>query len=200
MQDPTEADRQEILTGPGDTRLENRASGNRRPRQKSNKTLLIAGSALIAVLVAGGAGYMLASNPFGSAQQGGGPATSQSADANQDQGGDDDATAGDVTADSPADSPGDDRTGEAPEDDGSMGDVAAGVPDGGDQPGTGDRAGDTTGNTGTDSAKTGTNKKPATTSPTKSPQSSGAGTPSEADSPADGPGGLVPGQCSKSGC
>ncbi|MEU8396516.1 hypothetical protein AB0C28_15115 [Nonomuraea sp. NPDC048892] len=196
MQDPTEADRQEILTGPGDTRLENRASGNRRPRQKSNKTLLIAGSALIAVLVAGGAGYMLASNPFGSAQQGGGPATSQSADANQDQGGDDDATAGD----SPADSPGDDRTGEAPEDDGSMGDVAAGVPDGGDQPGTGDRAGDTTGNTGTDSAKTGTNKKPATTSPTKSPQSSGAGTPSEADSPADGPGGLVPGQCSKSGC
>ncbi|MFC5825488.1 hypothetical protein [Nonomuraea insulae] len=187
MQDPTETDRQEILSGPGDTRLatRNRRSENRATK-KSQKTLFIVASALVAVLAAGGVGYMLAANPGETAQQGGRPAPAQSTGGADDLQGDD-ATMGDAATDAPTD-------GRPAADDGSMGDVA--------DPGSGgDPAADTgtdTARTGTDTAKTGNGKKPATTPPTKVPQSSGNDTP--ADSPADGPGGMVNGQCATSGC
>ncbi|MEV4177646.1 hypothetical protein [Nonomuraea sp. NPDC049709] len=187
MHDPIEADRQEILTGPGDIHP---ASRNRPPRKraKSNqKTILIAASALVAVLAAGGTGYLLASDSGQAAQQSGGrPAPSQSV-AGEDLGGDD-ATMGDVTTDSPEDG----LPTDAP-DDGSMGDVA--------DPGNGVSEPVDQGSTGSDSSdgttRTGTGKKPATTSPTKSPQSAGD---APVDTPADGPAGEVSGQCSKSGC
>lgn len=192
MQDPTETDRQEILSGPGDNRLatRNRRSENKAPK-KSQKTLFIVASALVAVLAAGGVGYMLAANPGETTQQGGRPAPAQSTGGADDLQGDD-ATMGDAATDSP----GDGRP--AGDDDGTMGDVA--------DPGSGgDPAADTgtdSTRTGTDSTKTGNGKKPATTPPTKVPQSSGNDTPADppADSPADGPAGTVNGQCATSGC
>ncbi|WP_188196436.1 hypothetical protein [Nonomuraea sp. SYSU D8015] len=189
MHDPTEPDRQEILSGPGDVRLAEK-SESRRPRAPKNtkKTIVIAASALAAVLAAGGVGYMLAAGPTAPATQdaGGRPAPSESAaiDPNFQ---DDDATMGDVTTDAPED---------GLPDDGSMGDPAA-------DPGPGDPAADT-GSRGSDpepgtgpsrgTAQTGDSKKPATSSPTAPPQSSAG------DNPADGPAGEVTGQCAASGC
>ncbi|MFI7125398.1 hypothetical protein ACIBQ1_06860 [Nonomuraea sp. NPDC050153] len=183
MRDPIEPDRPEILSGPGDTRLADK------PPKSAKKTVAIAAAALVAVLAAGGVGYLLAANPAGTVQPGGArPAPSQTAGGDEDLGGDDDATMGDVTADAPED-------GDAPvdtPDDGSMGDAAPDL-------GTGDEP---TGDAGSDSAKGG--KRPATTSPAKPGPTDSAPTkpaqPDEGDNPADGPAGEVSGQCSKSGC
>ncbi|HEX4813998.1 MAG TPA: hypothetical protein VFV66_14735, partial [Nonomuraea sp.] len=65
MQDPTEPDRPEILSGPGDVRLAEKSAGRsaRSPGGKSKaKIIVIAAAALVAVLAAGGVGYLLASD------------------------------------------------------------------------------------------------------------------------------------------
>jgi hypothetical protein len=185
MQDPMEPDRQEILSGPGDVRLASRSANTRANGPKSNKkTLIIAASALVAVLAAGGAGYLLAGNPTGTTPQGGGrPATSQSAGADE-QLQRNDPTTGDAAPDKGG------LSTDAP-DDGSMGDAVTDPGDGSGEPAD-------TGSTGTDSSpgtpQTNNGKKPATTSPTKPAQSS------TGDVPANGPAGEVIGQCAKSGC
>ncbi|RVX38150.1 hypothetical protein EDD27_0443 [Nonomuraea polychroma] len=186
MQDPSEPDRHEILSGPGDVRLAQRSDGRgAEPPKNKKKTIAIAASALVAVLAAGGVGYMLAANPTTPAtQQGnGGPATSQSADPNV-QG--DDATVGDVATDAP--------NNDLP-DDGSMGDADTDTGTGGDP------VADTGSDTGSDSStgsrgtQTGTGgQRPSTSSPTKAPQEPAA------DNPADGPAGELSGQCATSGC
>ncbi|MFI6734497.1 hypothetical protein ACIBI9_16335 [Nonomuraea sp. NPDC050451] len=177
MRDPIEPDRHEILSGPGDTRLADK------PPKSTKKTIAIAASALVAVLAAGGVGYMLAANPAGTVQPGGArPAPAQSTAGNEDLGGDDDATMGDATTDAPED----DTAADAP-DDGSMGDAAPDL-------GTGDEPTDSK---GSESSKGG--KRPATTSPTKS-ATAGPAQPADGDNPADGPAGELSGQCSKSGC
>ncbi|MEV4012056.1 hypothetical protein AB0J35_16260 [Nonomuraea angiospora] len=177
MRDPIEPDRHEILSGPGDARLADK------PPKSTKKTIAIAASALVAVLAAGGVGYMLAANPAGTVQPGGArPAPAQSTAGNEDLGGDD-ATMGDVTTDAPDG----DTAADAP-DDGSMGDAAPDLGTG-DEPTGSDR--------GTDSATGG--KRPATTSPTRSATTNPA-QPSDGDNPADGPAGELSGQCSKSGC
>ncbi|MEW1836617.1 hypothetical protein AB0392_01500 [Nonomuraea angiospora] len=177
MRDPIEPDRHEILSGPGDTRLADK------PPKSTKKTIAIAASALVAVLAAGGVGYLLAANPAGTVQPGGArPAATQSTAGNEDLGGDD-ATMGDVTTDAPE---GDPAAG-AP-DDGSMGDAAPDLGTG-DEPTGSDR--------GTDSATGG--KRPATTSPAK-PAPTKSAQPADVDNPADGPAGELSGQCSKSGC
>ncbi|MBB5778440.1 hypothetical protein [Nonomuraea jabiensis] len=181
MRDPIEPDRQEILSGPGDTRLAEK------PRKGTKKTIAIAASALVAVLAAGGVGYMLAANPTGTAQPGGArPAPAQSTAGSEDLG-DDDATMGDVTTDAPEGDPAAGAPDDAP-DDGSMGDAAPDLGTG-DEPTGSDR--------GTDSAPGG--KRPATTSPAK-PGPTKSAQPSDGDNPADGPAGELSGQCSKSGC
>jgi hypothetical protein len=179
MRDPIEPDRHEILSGPGDTRLADK------PPKNTKKTIAIAASALVAVLAAGGVGYMLAADPV---QPGGArPAPAQSTGGNEDLGGDD-ATMGDVTTDAPE---GDPAAG-AP-DDGSMGDAAPDLGTG-DEPTGSDR--------GTDSATGG--KRPATTSPAKPAPTTSApanpAQPADGDNPADGPAGELSGQCAKSGC
>ncbi|TMS00092.1 hypothetical protein [Nonomuraea basaltis] len=190
MQDPTEPDRQEILSGPGDVRLaqrDSRPSG--KPPKNQKKIIVIAASVLVGLLAAGGAGYMLAANPATPATQEGGdrPAPSQSA-ADDENFQDDDATMGDVTTDAPKD----DQPG-----DGTVRDAAPDTDTGGDPaPDPGSTGADSS--TGTDSsrgtAQTGNGTKPATSSPTKPPQSD------EGDTPADGPAGEVIGQCASSGC
>ncbi|MGP3957277.1 hypothetical protein ACTWPT_14850 [Nonomuraea sp. 3N208] len=185
MQDPSEPDRPEILSGPGDVRLAQRSDGRGAEPSKNNKKIIaIAASALVAVLAAGGIGYMLAANPTPATQQGtGGPAPSQSAGPNLQ---DDDATMGDVATDAPKD---------GLPDDGSMGDADTDTGTGGDPTGS-DTGSDTS--TGSDPSRgttqTGTGQRPSTSSPTKPPQAP------EADTPADGPAGEVSGQCSASGC
>ncbi|MER5998545.1 hypothetical protein ABT120_08240 [Nonomuraea angiospora] len=178
MRDPIEPDHHEILSGPGDTRSADK------PPKSTKKTIAIAASALVAVLAAGGVGYMLAANPAGTVQPGGArPAPAQSTAGNDDLGGDDDATMGDVTTDAPDGAP----------DDGSVGDAAPDL-------GTGDEPTGSDG--GTDSSTGG--KRPATTSPAKPGPTKSAPTksaqPSDGDNPADGPAGELSGQCSKSGC
>ncbi|MFF4617305.1 hypothetical protein [Nonomuraea jabiensis] len=180
MRDPIEPDRQEILSGPGDTRLAEK------PQKSTKKTIAIAASALVAVLAAGGVGYMLAANPAGTVQPGGArPAPAQSTAGNEDLGGDD-ATMGDVTTDAPES----DTAADAP-DDGSMGDAAPDLGTG-DEPTGSDR--------GTDSATGG--KRPATTSPAEPAPTAATkpAQPSDGDNPADGPAGELSGQCAKSGC
>ncbi|MFI9837925.1 hypothetical protein ACIHFD_12880 [Nonomuraea sp. NPDC051941] len=178
MRDPIEPDRHEILSGPGDTRSADK------PPKRTKKTIAIAASALVAVLAAGGVGYMLAANPAGTVQPGGArPAPAQSTAGNDDLGGDDDATMGDVTTDAPEGDP----AADAP-DDGSVGDAAPDLGTG-DEPTGSDR--------GTDSSTGG--KRPATTSPAK-PGPTKSAQPSDGDNPADGPAGELSGQCSKSGC
>lgn len=180
MHDPTEPDRHEILSGPGHpTRA-----------RKSNKKTLIITASLVGAIVAGGAGYALAANPFQSTRQeqgGAQPAPSQSGGADDEVfEADEDATMGDVTTDAP-DAP--DDGGLPADDDATMGDA---VTDDGDSGSTGSSGSDgSTGSRGT--AQTGTGKKP-TTSPTKAP-----GQPA-ADNPADGPAGELSGQCAKNGC
>ncbi|GAB2912570.1 hypothetical protein ACFMQL_23700 [Nonomuraea fastidiosa] len=195
MQDPNQADRQEILSGPGDARRDelNRPRRNRSTKNHKKATILAA-SALVALIAAGGAGYLLANaNGEVAPQNGARPQTSQSAA--DDLQGDDEATMGDVNADEAAGDGAKDRAADAPADDG-VGDVAdPGV--GGDP--SGDRSGSENVATsrGESGNKASDGKKPAS-SPTKAPQSAGDG--GQSDSPADGPAGLVPGQCSKSGC
>ncbi|WP_327584452.1 hypothetical protein OHA25_53145 [Nonomuraea sp. NBC_00507] len=188
MQDPSEPDRPEILSGPGDVRLAQRSDGRGAEPPKNNKKIIaIAASALVAVLAAGGVGYMLAANPTTPAtQQGtGGPAASQSADPNFQ---DEDATMGDVATDAPKD---------GLPDDGSMGDADADTDTGTGGDPAADTGGDT-GSTGSDPSRgttqTGTGQRPSTSSPTKAPQAP------EGDTPADGPAGEVVGQCATSGC
>ncbi|MGN9838042.1 hypothetical protein ACTMTI_07960 [Nonomuraea sp. H19] len=178
MQDPNESDRQEILTGPGDVRLAQRnATPGHKSSKNTKKTAVIAAAVLAAVLAAGGAGYMLAANPGTPATQDGSgrPAPSQSAGGDETFQ-DDDATMGDAATDAP--------------EDGSMGDAKTDTD-------TGAGPADP-GPTGTDSsrgtAQTGTGKNPATSSPTKPPQSP------VGDNPADGPAGEVGGQCATGGC
>ncbi|MER6581480.1 hypothetical protein [Nonomuraea sp. NPDC001023] len=182
MHDPTEPDRQEILSGPGPSP---------RPPGKSRKTAVIAAFALVGVLAAGGAGYLLAAKPGQSAQQEQGsgrpsPATSVGDEVFE---ADEDATMGDATTDAPTDAPTatDDGLPADGSDDSAMGDAVTdtgGGPDPADKGSTGsDRAGDTT--------RTGTGKKPGT--PTMAPQPEG-------DLPADGPAGELSGQCAKNGC
>ncbi|QFY07152.1 hypothetical protein GBF35_11045 [Nonomuraea phyllanthi] len=185
MQDPIEPDRHETLYGPGDTRLAagNATSTGKRQKKNTKKTTFIAASALVAVLAAGGVGYMLAANPSEAAQPGGGnPVPSQSVAGNDDPGGED-ATMGDATVD---DSDGDTSTGTG--NDGTMGDAVT------DQGSGGDNTAGTGSNPDRGTAQTNNHKTPSKSSPTKAPQSS------DADTPADGPAGLVNGQCATSGC
>ena len=200
MQDPNQADRQEILSGPGDARLD----GSNRPRRNRStknhkKATILAASALVALIAAGGAGYLLASaNGEIAPQNGARPQTSQSAA--DDLQGDDEATMGDADADKPAGDGAKDRAADAPADDG-VGDVAD--PNVGGDP-SGDRSGSenvtaSRGDSGNnDSGNKSTNGKKPASSPTKAPQSAGNG--SDSDNPADGPAGLVPGQCAADGC
>ncbi|MED7926455.1 hypothetical protein SMD20_19525 [Nonomuraea sp. LP-02] len=188
MQDPTSPDRPEILSGPGDSRPANRGRGAAR-QKKTKKTAAIAAGVLVALIAAGGAGYVVASGDSTPAtqQEAGRPGPSQGTggdDSAQDDLKDDlqddaadDATMGDARTDAPDD---------GLPDDGSMGDAAT---DSGSTGTTTSR--DSSAGAGT--KQTGDGKK-STTSPTKAPQSS------EADNPADGPGGLVSGQCATSGC
>ncbi|MGW0197548.1 hypothetical protein [Nonomuraea sp. NPDC003201] len=188
MRDPIEPDRHEILSGPGDTRSADK------PPKNTKKTIAIAASALVAVLAAGGVGYMLAADPAGTVQPGGArPAPAQSTAGNEDLGGDDDATMGDVTTDATmgdvtTDAPEGDPAADGAPDDGSVGDSAPDLGTG-DEPTGSDR--------GTDSSTGG--KRPATTSPAK-PGPTKSAQPSDGDNPADGPAGELSGQCSKSGC
>ncbi|GAA3139154.1 hypothetical protein [Nonomuraea salmonea] len=134
MQDPNQADRQEILSGPGDARLDPRNRPQRNRSTKNNKkATILAASALVALLAAGGAGYLLAGNDGEAAQSGAGPQTSQSP--GDDLQGDDDATMGDVTTDEPGDGA-KDQAADAPVDDGGVGDVADPGTGGGDPAGT----------------------------------------------------------------
>ncbi|MEU8248522.1 hypothetical protein [Nonomuraea sp. NPDC048916] len=175
MQDPTEPDRQEILTGPGDE--------PRSPRK--NRTLVIAASALVALLAAGGIGYGLAGNDPAQVGQPVQPAPAQSDGEGQAK--EDDAT-GDATTDVPQDGTasdaGTDTGGDTGGDSGTRTDANT-VDEPADQGSAG---------TGTKrSTNVGTGKKP-TSSPTAPAEDE------PADNPADGPGGLVSGQCAKSGC
>ncbi|MEV6030325.1 hypothetical protein AB0L65_04210 [Nonomuraea sp. NPDC052116] len=186
MRDPIEPDRHEILSGPGDTHPADK------PPKSTKKTVAIAASALVAVLAAGGVGYMLAANPAGTVQPGGArPAPAQSTAGNEDLGGDD-ATMGDVTTDAPEGDPAADAPDAAP-DDGGVGDAAPDLgtgdePTGGKRPAT------------TSPAKPGPTKSaPTKSAPTKSAPTKSA-QPADGDNPADGPAGELSGQCSKSGC
>ncbi|MCK2219863.1 isocitrate lyase/phosphoenolpyruvate mutase family protein [Actinomadura sp. ATCC 31491] len=78
------------------------------------------------------------------------------------------------------------------DDEATMGDAATDPGGGGDPAGTGDSDGGTSTGRDQGATRTGDGKKP--TSPAKAPQSPAA------DNPADGPGGLVAGQCATSGC
>ncbi|NBE96974.1 MULTISPECIES: hypothetical protein [unclassified Nonomuraea] len=185
MQGSREPDHQEILSGPGDTRSSSRnGPSGHKPSKNSKKIAIIAAAAALGFVAAAGGGYLLAGNPADPAQPGGAqPVPSQSAGGDQELQGDDDATMGDAKTDAPDDNL---PTGD---DDGSMGDVAT---DGDGGPGNEDTG--TTGRNPSDGAKqTNSGKKPATTSPSKPPQDEG-------DTPADGPAGLVNGQCAKGGC
>ncbi|MEU8144723.1 hypothetical protein [Nonomuraea sp. NPDC048901] len=185
MQDPMEPDRQEILTGPGDM-----PRPARKARSTDNKkTVVIAASALVAVLAAGGIGFALAggpaqpTTPAGQAGQ-----SSQAATADELQQ-DEEASMGDAKTDAP--------------DAGTPSDVAdepltdTGATDTGNTDNTGkaDKGLDK-GSAGTDSRTTPPtqNGKKPTSAPTKPAQESAG------ESPADGPAGQVIGQCSKSGC
>ncbi|MEU1728050.1 hypothetical protein [Nonomuraea sp. NPDC005692] len=176
MHDPTETDRQEILSGPGPSP---------RPPGKSRKTAIIAASALVGVLAAGGAGYLLAAKPGPSAQQEQGsgrpsPATSAGDEVFE---ADEEATMGDATTDAPDDGLPTDGS-----DDSAMGDAVTDTGGGSDPADKGSTGSDGTGGT----TQTGTGKKPGTPS-TKAPQPEG-------DNPADGPAGELTGQCAKNGC
>ncbi|RSN12899.1 hypothetical protein DMB42_12035 [Nonomuraea sp. WAC 01424] len=177
MHDPTEPDRQEILSGPGPSR---RAPGRNR------KTVLIVASALVGVLAAGGAGYLLAAKPGQGTQQEQGAGRPSPARSGGDEvfDADEEATMGDATTDAPDDASTDDGLPTDGSDDSAMGDA---VTDGGSDPAA-------KGSTGSDggTTQTGTGKKPTT--PSKAPQQP------DADLPADGPAGELSGQCAKSGC
>ncbi|MEO3883987.1 hypothetical protein [Nonomuraea sp. B5E05] len=147
---------------------------------------MIVASVAVALVAAAGGGYFLAGNPADPAQPGGAqPGPSQSVGGDEELQGDDDATMGDAKTDAPDDNL---PTGE---DDGSMGDART------DNDGEGGPGNHDTGSTGSNPSdgtkQTSTGKKPATTSPSKPAQD-------EADSPADGPAGLVNGQCATGGC
>ncbi|MEV3986687.1 hypothetical protein ACIBQ6_24120 [Nonomuraea sp. NPDC049655] len=179
MHDPTETDRQEILSGPG---------SSPRPPGKSRKTAVIAAFALVGVLAAGGAGYLLAAKPGQSTQQEQGsgrpsPATSAGDEVFE---ADEDATMGDATTDAPDDGLPTDGS-----DDSAMGDAVTDTGGGSDPADKGSTGSDGTGGTG-GTTQTGTGKKPGTPS-AKAPQPDG-------DNPADGPAGVLSGQCAKSGC
>ncbi|MEV0591022.1 hypothetical protein [Nonomuraea cavernae] len=175
MQDPTEPDRQEILTGPGDA--------PRSPRKR--KTLVLAASALVAALAAGGVGYTLAGNTPAQVGQSVQPAPAQSTGQAPEEGQDtDDGATGDATTDVPQDGTASDAATDTGADTG-------GRPDAGPADEPADR-----GSAGTDakrSTNVGTGKKP-----TSSPSAPVEEEP--ADNPADGPAGLVGGECAKSGC
>ncbi|MBT2229590.1 hypothetical protein [Nonomuraea sp. NEAU-A123] len=182
MQDPMEPDRQEILTGPGDMP---RPARNGRSATKK-KTVIVAASALVAVLAAGGIGFALAGGPGGPAQPA--PSTGQAGQASPTQ------TAADEPLDEEA-SMGDAKT-DAPDEGLSSDEPAADMGDAVTDP---DTSTDTDkGAAGTDSRTTATppakNGKKPTSSPTK-PAQEPAG-----DNPADGPAGEVIGQCAKTGC
>jgi hypothetical protein len=188
MHDPTEQDRPEILAGPGDVRLAEKHAGRSARPPKNKKTIAIAASVLVAVLAAGGAGYLLAASPSTPATQesGGRPAPSQSVGGDEALQ-DDDATVGDVATDAPENGLPDGGTGDTSADTGGDAEPAADTGATGTDPAT-----------GTDTARgteqTGNGKNPAMSSPAK-PRQTPAG-----DNPADGPAGEVTGQCAKSGC
>ncbi|GGO66078.1 hypothetical protein [Nonomuraea cavernae] len=178
MQDPTEPDRQEILTGPGD------APGSPRKR----KPLVLAASALVAVLAAGGVGYALAGNT--PAQVGQSVQPPSTGDAPEEVPDADDGATGDATTDVPQDGTASDADTDTGADTGTRPDTGS-RPDAGPADEPADR-----GSAGTDakrSTNVGTGKKP--TSPPSAPVED-----DPADNPADGPAGLVSGECAKSGC
>ncbi|WP_157247913.1 hypothetical protein [Nonomuraea typhae] len=180
MHHPTEPDKPEILTGPGD---EPRAA---RRTRKWNKTAVIAASALVAALVAGGAGFFLADRgerPAGGAQTGQQPEPQKSDPRLADE---EDATVGDVTEEAPQDGSAEENP---PQDA-----VQDPVPEGDAQepgprdPGPQTPAKPNPGKPATDRPDSG---KPTTPKP---------GTAPPADNPADGPAGELSGQCAESGC
>ncbi|MFI7443937.1 hypothetical protein [Nonomuraea indica] len=188
MHDPTEPDRQEILTGPGD---ESRARRTR--KQASKKTVLIAATALVGVLAAGGIGFSLAGadpvQPGPATQQGQSPGTAEGP--GEDLGDDGDATMGDAVTEEPG---GDTPAEGGPDDTASDGDTPRGDPGGVDDDGTGSR----TGAAGTDSKSTSESRNTNVSKPSASPaEDTGE---DSGDGAADGPAGEVAGQCAKSGC
>ncbi|MFC0865776.1 hypothetical protein ACFHYQ_26100 [Sphaerimonospora cavernae] len=171
--------RSETLSGPAD---------DSSPVNK--KTLVIAASALVAVLAAGGVGFAVLS---GSDDPARGPAPA--APAASEQAGADQSSADQSSADQPGGEGGDQA--QAP---GGAGDTE-GSGGGGASGGAGTRT-DKSGATGDGAAS-----KPRDTGKNRADQNkegSGSGsTGSAADdagSPADGPAGLIPGECAKSGC
>ncbi|MCA2221558.1 hypothetical protein [Nonomuraea aurantiaca] len=177
MQDPMEPDRQEILTGPGDM-----PRPARKARSTTNKkTVVIAASALVAVLAAGGIGFALAGGPAQPAPPG---QSSQATTADELQQ-DEEASMGDAKTDAPdAGTPSD--VADEPLADADTGTADTGKAD----------TGLDKGSAGTDSRTTPPvqNGKKPTSAPTTPAQESAG------ESPADGPAGQVIGQCSKSGC
>ncbi|MEV1239785.1 hypothetical protein [Nonomuraea sp. NPDC049750] len=184
MQDPMEPDRQEILTGPGDM-----PRPARKARSTNNKkTVVIAASALVAVLAAGGIGFALAGGPTQPTTPAGQAGQSSQAATTDELQQDEEASMGDAKTDAP--------------DAGTPSDVA-------DEPltdtdtGNADTADTGKADTGLDKGSAGTdsrttpptqNGKKPTSAPTRPAQESAG------ESPADGPAGQVIGQCSKSGC
>ncbi|WP_204013556.1 hypothetical protein [Sphaerimonospora thailandensis] len=173
--------RSETLSGPADD-----------SSPVNRKTLVIAASALVAVLAAGGVGFAVLSGSDAPAR---GPAPAASEQAGVDQ--------------SDADQSGGEGADQAQEP-GGAGDTGSDAASGSGAPeGSGGGASDGAG-TGTDKSGAtgdGAASKPRDTGKNRADQNkegSGSGsTGSAADdagSPADGPAGLIPGECAKSGC
>ncbi|GAA3474937.1 hypothetical protein [Nonomuraea roseola] len=177
-------DRLEILSGPGQ---------DHRPRRNS-KPLVIAASALVALLVAGGVGFTL----LGNDRAQGGPASQTSEQAQQPGSGSEsgaekegDSGPGEDLGDSGESAEGDAlpvESGESAEGDA----VQADPPADSDSDSDSDRgsAGQAAGSDGSSSKNT---SKDTSKDTSKEQQSAGGG-------PADGPAGEVAGQCAADGC
>lgn len=172
-QDPTSRPGPEILTGPG--------PGNR--PDKRTRTLILAAAALVTLLVAGGVGFALLG---GSGDPGKGTPVSEPAGRTGETNLPETPAGGEEAAGEPEEAPSD------------------GIPADGEpaEDGTGGTASTDTGSTGTGSTDTGAagsgsgDAKTPAKKPTPAPSTAAP----EVDNPADGPGGMVGGQCAKSGC
>ncbi|GAA2357743.1 prolipoprotein diacylglyceryl transferase [Nonomuraea africana] len=177
-------DRLEILSGPGH---------DQRP-QKSRKPLVIAASALAALLVAGGVGVTLLGDdaaPGGSTSQTGEQAQRPGAESESETGAEDDSGPGEDLGDSGESAEGDAlpvESGESAEGDALPADPPA------DDSDTGS-AGQATGGNGASSKDT----SKGTSKDTSKGSESGTGQ-QESSGPADGPAGEVAGQCAADGC
>lgn len=164
-------------------RSETLSNGDQPPRTTNRKTLILAASALVAVLAAGGVGYALANRSDAPAAQANQTTTSATPPENR-AATDGDPKNGDVTN-------GDATNGDATNGDVTNGDPQSGTP----TDGTSQDPRQSTQPTGKPTADTGSaGKNSHTAKPTTPAQDD------PADNPADGPAGELAGQCSKSGC